>query len=69
MKAGAQLNFTKDARNHPMAHVAMNDERKLDTVYLGIDPKVIKLPDVMITNAPSNQNGIERVPQHLLESR
>lgn len=48
-------------RNHPMAHVAMNDERKLDPVYLEIDPNVIKLPDVMITNAPSNQSGVERV--------
>jgi ssDNA thymidine ADP-ribosyltransferase, DarT len=48
-------------RSHPMAHVAMNDERKLDPVYLEIDPKVIKLPDVMITNAPSNQNGVERI--------
>ena len=44
-----------------MAHVAMNDERKLDPVYLEIDPNVIKLPDVMITNAPSNQSGVERV--------
>lgn len=48
-------------RNHPMSHIAMNDERKLDPVYLEIDPRVIKLPKVMITNAPSNQNGVERV--------
>jgi hypothetical protein len=47
--------------NHPMAHVAMIDERKLDPVYLEIDPAVIKLPGVMITNAPSNQNGVVRV--------
>ena len=26
-------------RSHPMAHVAMNDERKLDPVYLEIDRK------------------------------
>ena len=44
-----------------MAHVAMHDERALDPVYLEIDPKVIKLPNVMITNAPSNQNGVVRV--------
>jgi hypothetical protein len=44
-----------------MAHIARNDERKLDPVYLEIDPKVIKLPEVMITNAPSNQNGVVRV--------
>jgi hypothetical protein len=47
--------------NHPMAHVAMNDDRKLDPVYLEIDPAVIKLADVMITNAPSNQSGVERI--------
>jgi hypothetical protein len=47
--------------SHPMAHVAMPDERKLDPVYLEINPQVIKLPNVMITNAPSNQNGIVRV--------
>jgi hypothetical protein len=29
-------------------------------VYLEIDPAVIKLPNVMITNAPSNQNGVVR---------
>jgi hypothetical protein len=49
-------------RNHPMSHIAMNDERKLDPIYLEIDPQVLKLPDVMITSAPSNQSGIERVP-------
>jgi hypothetical protein len=48
-------------RSHPMAHVAMNDERKLDPVYLEINPGVIKLPNVMITNAPSNQSGVQRV--------
>jgi ssDNA thymidine ADP-ribosyltransferase DarT-like protein len=48
-------------RNHPMVHVATNDHRKLDATYLEIDPKVIKLPNVMITSAPSNQAGIARV--------
>src|SRR5258707_15898708 len=48
--------------NHPMAHIAMNDDRKLDPIYLAIDPQVIKLPNVMITNAPSNQSDIVRVP-------
>jgi hypothetical protein len=46
--------------SHPMVHIAMNDERKLDPVYLEIDPAVIKLEGVMITNAPSNQNGVVR---------
>jgi hypothetical protein len=48
--------------NHPMVHTAMNDDRKLDPVYLEINPSVIKLPNVMITNAPSNQAGIVRLP-------
>ena len=39
----------------------MNDERKLDPIYLEIDPQVLKLPDVMITSAPSNQIGVARV--------
>jgi hypothetical protein len=43
---------------HPMRHVAANDERKLDPVWLQIDPAVITLPGVMVTNAPSNQNGV-----------
>lgn len=48
-------------RGHPMVHIAANDERKLDAVYLEIDPAVLKLAGVMITDAPSNQNGVERV--------
>jgi hypothetical protein len=48
-------------RNHPMAHVAMMDDRKLDPIYLEIDPQVIKRPNVMITNAPSNQAGVDRI--------
>ena len=47
--------------NHPMAYRAMTGDRKLNPVYLEIDPEVIKLPGVMITNAASNQDGIERV--------
>jgi hypothetical protein len=44
--------------NHPMVYVAANDERKLDAVYLQIDPTVITLPGVKVANAPSNQNGV-----------
>lgn len=44
-----------------MSHVAKMGERNLDPVYLSIDPEVIKLPGVMITNAPSNQGGVERI--------
>jgi hypothetical protein len=49
-------------QNHPMCHVARNDDRKLDPVYLQIEPGIIQAPGVMITNAPSNQNGIQKVP-------
>ncbi|MBR1156074.1 DarT ssDNA thymidine ADP-ribosyltransferase family protein [Bradyrhizobium sp. JYMT SZCCT0428] len=45
--------------NHPMCFRAT--ERGLDPIYLSIDPDVIKLPGVMITNAPSNQGGVEKV--------
>lgn len=48
-------------QSHPMSHIAMNDDRKLDPVYLDIDPQVIKLPDVMVTSAPSNQAGVSRI--------
>jgi ssDNA thymidine ADP-ribosyltransferase DarT-like protein len=46
--------------NHPMCHVASVAGR-IDPVYLQVIPEVIKLPGVMITNAPSNQNGVDRV--------
>ena len=47
-------------RGHPMAHVAQRDERALELVLLEINPEVIKIPNVMITNAASNQTGIVR---------
>jgi hypothetical protein len=47
--------------SHPMAFIART-ERNLDPVYLQVDPQVLKLPGVMITDAPSNQNGVERIP-------
>lgn len=50
------LCFTK---NHPMSHRA--SERGVDPVYLSINPDIIKVADVMITDAPSNQDGV--VPQ------
>jgi hypothetical protein len=46
--------------NHPMHYIART-QRGLDPVYLHVSPEVIKFPDVMITDAPSNQDGI--VPQ------
>lgn len=47
--------------NHPMSYVASTGDRNLEPVYLSIDPEVIKRPGVMITNAASNQGGVERV--------
>jgi len=47
--------------NHPMCHIAQNDGRNLDPVYLQIDPEIIRAAGVMITNAPSNQAGVQRV--------
>jgi hypothetical protein len=46
--------------SHPMQYICRT-QRGLDPVYLHVSPEVIKLPGVMITNAPSNQTGI--VPQ------
>jgi len=43
--------------SHPM-HYVVRTQRGLDPVYLHVSPEIIKLPGVMITNAPSNQNGV-----------
>lgn len=51
------LCFTLD---HPMSYVAQ--QRGLDPIYLHIAPQVLLLPGVMITNAASNQSGVERIP-------
>jgi hypothetical protein len=48
--------------NHPMCHVANQDGRIADPVYLRIDPEIITLSGVMVTNAASNQKGVERIP-------
>jgi hypothetical protein len=47
--------------NHPMCHIATKENRISDPVYLRIDPSIIAVDGVMITNAPSNQKGVERV--------
>jgi hypothetical protein len=47
--------------NHPMCHVAVNEGRIVDPIYLQIDPEIIKVNGVMITSAPSNQKGVERI--------
>jgi hypothetical protein len=46
--------------SHPMCYRAQ--QRGLDPVYLGINPQIIKANGVMLTNAPSNQNGIAKLP-------
>lgn len=51
----ARLCFTQ---NHPMAYAAANDARQRNFTYLRVNPEIIKQPGVMITNAPSNQNGV-----------
>jgi hypothetical protein len=45
--------------NHPMHYIART-QRGLNPVYLHVSPEVIKFPGVMITDAPSNQNGVVR---------
>ncbi len=47
--------------SHPMSHVAANEGRIVDPTYLQIDPEIIRVNGVMITNAASNQNGVERI--------
>jgi hypothetical protein len=47
--------------SHPMEYVARTGDRKLNPIYLEIDPEVIRLPGAMVTSAPSNQNGVERM--------
>ncbi len=44
-----------------MAHIART-QRGLEPVHLGINPNVLLRPNVMITNAPSNQAGVVKVP-------
>jgi hypothetical protein len=49
------LCFTK---SHPMYFRA--NQRGLDLVYLPIDPRIIKSEGVKITDAASNQTGVEK---------
>jgi hypothetical protein len=66
---GDATSLASDARNgvaqyvclcfttsHPMCYRAR--ERGVDPVYLSINPDIIKEASVMITDAPSNQNGV-----------
>lgn len=45
--------------NHPMAYVARQDGRIKDIVWLRIHPHIIKLPNVLITDAVSNKTGVK----------
>ena len=44
--------------DHPMEYKARQDGRIENIFHLRIDPDVIKLPGVMITNDVSNKSGI-----------
>lgn len=46
--------------SHPMCHIATVN-RGLDAVYLKVNPQILRVPGVMITNAPSNQNGVQKI--------
>jgi hypothetical protein len=44
---------------HPMCHVASHrNVDPIDPTWLSINPEIIKEKGVMITDAPSNQNGV-----------
>lgn len=47
---------------HPMERSAIDDGRIENIMYLRIDPSVIKIPGVMITNGVSNKRGIALKP-------
>jgi hypothetical protein len=47
-------------KNHPMSFRAA--ERGVNPVYLSINPEIINLPGVMVTNAASNQIGVVKQP-------
>jgi hypothetical protein len=49
-----------------MAHLARQDQRIKDVVWLRVCPEVIRLKGIMITNGVSNKSGI--VPRPITES-
>jgi hypothetical protein len=59
MDAYAHLCFL---RQHPMEWSAREDGRIERSRFLRIDPKVITLPDVMITDQVANKSGVVPLP-------
>ncbi|WP_064697204.1 DarT ssDNA thymidine ADP-ribosyltransferase family protein [Rhizobium aegyptiacum] len=48
--------------NHPMEHVARQEGRITDTIFLRISPSVLQFEGVRFTNDVSNKSGVESVP-------
>lgn len=59
MDAYAHLCFL---RQHPMEWSARQDGRIERSRFLRIDPKVLTLPDVMITDQVANKSGVVPIP-------
>jgi hypothetical protein len=53
-------------RGHPMAHIAVKEERIKDIVWLRINPEIIKINGALITNDVSNKNGV--TPKEIRDS-
>jgi hypothetical protein len=53
-------------RGHPMRHLAEKEGRITDAVWLRINPEVIRLPGVMITDEVANKSGV--VPQPVVHA-
>jgi len=54
---------------HPMEYCAKQDGRIENSIFLKIDPKIIKLPGVLITDEVSNKTGcVRQPPATMLES-
>lgn len=47
--------------NHPMEFIARQDGRIKDSIFLEVDPSVIKFPGVMFTPDVSNKAGVQAV--------
>jgi len=45
-------------RNHPMEHIAKQDGRISDSIFLEINLAIIKLPNILISNDVSNKTGV-----------
>jgi hypothetical protein len=48
--------------NHPMEHLARQDGRITDSIFLEIHPSVLQLEGVRFTADVSNKSGVESIP-------